>query len=340
VRRQPFFLLRSNAALALATAILVVAGGTLGYMLIEGWDFHDSLFMTITTVATVGYGEVHPLSRPGEVFSMVLILVGVGSVLYFLTMITQWVVEGKLRQVMGRRSLERNIRSLKNHYIICGYGRIGALVADMLREKGVAMVVIDNSEEATRRLEAAGLYYVLGSATEDESLFAAGIDRARGLVATVSSDADNVYITLTAKGMRPDLIVIARATEPGSERKLRRAGADKVVSPYFIGARRIAQTVLRPSVADFVDLTFHSSDLALVMEEVVVGPHNELVGVSLKDSGLRQKLDLIILAIKKADGRMIFNPPADTAIDRADTLIALGPHESMLKLARMLASQE
>ena len=338
MKRRSFFLFDSQVALALTTTILVVVGGTSGYMLIEGWDLHDSLFMTITTVATVGYGEVHPLSRVGELFSMALILVGVGSVLYFLTMITQWVVEGKLRQVMGRRSLERKIRSLKDHYIICGYGRIGAQVADMLAEKHVDLVVIDNSDEATRRLEAAGIHYVLGSATEDESLLAAGIDRARGLVATVSSDADNVYIVLTAKGMRPDLFIIARATEPGSERKLKRAGADKVVSPYFIGARRIAQTVLRPSVADFVDLTFHGSDLALQMEELAVGQENALVGVSLKESGLRQKLDLIILAIKKSDGRMLFNPPADTVIDRGDTLIALGPHESMLKLTRMLAA--
>lgn len=337
MERRAFFLTDNKVVLALTTFVMVLGGGTLGYMLIEGWDFHDSLFMTITTVSTVGYGEVHPLSRAGELFSMGLILVGVGSVLYFLTMITQWVVEGKLRQVMGRRSLERKIRSLKDHYIICGYGRIGAQVADMLAEKHVGMVVIDTSEEATRRLEAAGIHYVLGSATEDESLLAAGIDRARGLVATVSSDADNVYIVLTAKGMRPDLFIIARATEPGSERKLKRAGADKVVSPYFIGARRIAQTVLRPSVADFIDLTFHGSDLALQMEELVVGQENDLVGVSLKESGLRQKLDLIILAIKKADDRMIFNPPADTVIDRGDTLIALGPHESMLKLGRMLA---
>lgn len=337
MERRAFFLTDNKVVLALTTFVMVLGGGTLGYMLIEGWDFHDSLFMTITTVSTVGYGEVHPLSRAGELFSMGLILVGVGSVLYFLTMITQWVVEGKLRQVMGRRSLERKIRSLKDHYIICGYGRIGAQVADMLAEKHVGMVVIDTSEEATRRLEAAGIHYVLGSATEDESLLAAGIDRARGLVATVSSDADNVYIVLTAKGMRPDLFIIARATEPGSERKLKRAGADKVVSPYFIGARRIAQTVLRPSVADFIDLTFHGSDLALQMEELVVGQENDLVGVSLKESGLRQKLDLIILAIKKADDRMIFNPPADTVIDRGDTLIALGPHESMLKLGRMLS---
>jgi len=328
---------RMMAGIALAVA--VVGGGTAGYMLIEGWDLHDALFMTITTVTTVGYGEVHPLSRAGRTFSMALILGGVGVVLYILSMLTQVVVEGKLREVMGRRNLERKIRSLRGHYIICGYGRIGALVADMLREQGVELVVIENDEQVTRRLGQEGIHYVLGSATEDEILLAAGIERAKGLVATVNSDADNVYIVLTAKGIRPDLLIIARATEPGSERKLKRAGADKVVSPYFIGARRIAQTVLRPSVADFVDLTFHSTDLALRMEEVLVVVGSALVGVSLKDSGIRQKLDLIVLAVKKPDDRMIFNPPADTVIERDDTLIALGSQASMDKLEQMLSGQ-
>ncbi|MFH1034761.1 MAG: potassium channel protein [Pseudomonadota bacterium] len=332
-------ILNSRISVGVALALLVVGGGTAGYMLIEGWSLHDALFMTITTVTTVGYSEVHPLSYAGRNFSMVLIVGGVGTVLYILTMLTQVVVEGKLREVMGRRSLERKIRSLRGHYIICGFGRIGALVADMLREQGVELVVIENSEQVTRRLGQEGIHYVLGSATEDESLIAAGIERAKGLVATVNSDADNVYIVLTAKGIRPDLLIIARATEPGSERKLKRAGADKVVSPYFIGARRIAQTVLRPSVADFVDLTFHSTDLALRMEEVLVGMGSSLVGVSLRDSGIRQKLDLIVLAVKKPDDRMIFNPPAETIIEQDDTLIALGSQASMQKLEQILSDK-
>ena len=330
---------KNRLVAGIALALLVLGGGTAGYMLIEGWSLHDALFMTVTTVTTVGYGEVHPLSYNGRTFSMLLILGGVGVVLYILTMLTQVVVEGKLREVMGRRSLERKIRSLRGHYIICGYGRIGALVADMLREQGVELVVIESDEQITRRLGQEGIHYVLGSATEDESLLEAGIERAKGLVATVSSDADNVYIVLTAKGIHPDLLIIARATEPGSERKLKRAGADKVVSPYFIGARRIAQTVLRPSVADFVDLTFHSTDLALRMEEVQVGMGSELVGVSLKDSGIRQKLDLIVLAVKRPDDRMIFNPPAETVIEQGDTLIALGSQASMQKLERLLGGK-
>jgi voltage-gated potassium channel len=319
-----------------AIVFTVLAGGTLGYMLIEGWNFFDALYMTITTVTTVGFGEVHPLSQSGRTFTMLLIAGGVGSVLYMLTVLAEEVVEGKLRQIMGRRTLERKIRALKDHYIICGYGRIGSLVTEMLRERGTELVVIETDPDITTRLETDGVHYVLGSATEEETLLAAGIDRAKGLVATVNSDADNVYIVLTAKGMRPDIFTIARATEPGSERKLKRAGADKVVSPYYIGARRIAQTVMRPSVADFIDLTFHSTDMALQMEELVVGQRSELRGVTLRDSGLRQKLDVIILAVKKSDGHMIFNPPAETMLTAGDTLIALGSHASMQKLVKIL----
>ena len=319
----------------------VVLMGTFGYRWLEDYTWLEAVYMTIITVTTVGFGEVRPLSSAGRIFTMVLMLMGVGTILYLLTTLTQLVVEGKLREIMGRRSLERAIRSLKDHYIVCGYGRIGALVAEMIREAGREVVVIDNSEEVTRRLESDGIHYVLGSATEDESLLAAGVERAQGLIATVSSDADNVYIVLTAKDMRPDIFTIARATEPGSERKLKHAGADKVVSPYFIGARRIAQTVIRPSVADFIDLTFHSTTAQpLRMEELTVGAQAQLAGVSLKDSGIRQTLDLIVLAVKKSDGRMHFNPPADTVVEVGDTLIAMGPGSSMSKLAKILDGRQ
>ena len=322
--------------LSVAMALAVLLAGTLGYIFIEGWTVLDSFYMAAITVTTVGFQEVRPLSPAGRVFTSLLIFFGVGTVLYILSSLTQSVVEGKLREMLGRRTLERKIRSLKDHYIICGYGRIGSLVADMLLERGKKVVVIESHPETIARLEEEGTYYVPGSATEDESLLAAGIDRAAGLLAAVSSDADNVYIVLSAKGMRKELFVIARATEPGSERKLKRAGADKVVSPYFIGARRIAQTVIRPSVADFIDLTFHSSDIALQMEELKVGETSSIAGVPLRDSGIRQRMDVILLAIKKSDGRMIFNPQADTVLDRGDTVIAMGPRDSMHKLAELL----
>lgn len=312
--------------------------GTLGFHWIEGWGLLDSFYMTAITVTTVGYGEVNPLTQGGRLFTLFIIFTGVGAVFYILTAITQLVVEGQLRELMGRRHLQRQIRHLNNHYIICGYGRIGAMVVDMLHEQNVDTVVLETSEEITRRLEEKGQHYVLGSATEDEGLMAAGIERAAGLVATVSSDSDNVFIVLSAKQIRPNLFVIARATELGTERKLKRAGADKVVSPYFIGARRIAQTVIRPSVADFVDLTFHGGDMGLQMEELIIGEGAELEGLALKDTGIRQKFDMIILAVKKADGTMLFNPAADTVIAVGDTLITLGTHESMKELGVVLHS--
>ncbi len=321
----------------IAISLGVILVGTVGYHALEDYTWLESLYMTVITVTTVGFGEVRPLDDLGRIFTMILMLTGVGTIFYLLTTLTQFVVEGKLRQVMGRRSLERTIRSMKDHYVVCGYGRIGALVTEMIRESGREVVVVDSDDEVTRRLESEGISYVYGPATEDDVLLAAGVERARGLIATVNSDADNVYIVLTAKGMRPDLFIIARATEPGSERKLKRAGADKVVSPYFIGARRIAQTVLRPSVADFIDLTFHSTtEQPLRMEELAVGPRAELAGVSLVDSGIRKKLDLIVLAVKKSDGSMRFNPPADTVVEVGDTLIAMGPASSMSKLAKLL----
>jgi voltage-gated potassium channel len=322
--------------LGIFISLSVLVGGSLGYHFIEGWDLWDSLYMTVITVTTVGYGETNPLSHTGRVFTVLLIFTGVGTVFYMITLVTEMVVEGKLHDIMGRRSLERHIRALEGHYIICGYGRIGRLVTQMLLEQGLSVVVVEMHEPTLRRLQEDGILCVEGSATEEEALFHAGIERAKGLVATVSSDADNVYIVLTAKGIRPDLFVIARATKLGSEIKLKRAGADKVVSPYYIGARRIAQTVLRPSVADFVELTYHSTDKSLRMEELRVGPGTELDGVALKDSGIRANLDLIVMAVRTKDGQMMFNPSANTIIHEGDVLVTIGSHDSLVKLDKIL----
>ncbi len=314
----------------LLTAILLVLliFGSLGFVWLEGWNFFDALYMTVTTLSTVGYGEVHPLSKAGKIYNMALILAGMGVLFYIITALARVVVEGELREVLGKRKLTKQIKAIKNHYIICGFGRIGEIIARQLQERGVPLVVVDNKPENRGRLEESGYYFVAGDATREEVLMEAGIERARGLVAVVSSDADNVYIVLTARSLRPDLYIVARAEEIGAEKKLLRAGADRVESPYEMGGRKMALAILRPTVTSFMELAFMEG-VDWSMEEVRVGEGSPLVGVALKDSGLRQKLDLILVAIKRADGEMLFNPTLETLIQAGDTLIALGLRKNL-----------
>jgi len=320
------------------TAILLalLLFGSLGFVWLEGWNFFDALYMTVTTLSTVGYGEVHPLSPTGRLYNMGLILVGMGVLAYIITSLARVVVEGEIREVLGRRSLVKNIQKLKNHYIICGFGRIGEIIARQLQDRGVPQVIVENKPENLSRLEESGYYVVSGDATREEVLLEAGIDRARGLVAVVSSDADNVYIVLSARSLNPALYIVARAEEVGAEQKLLRAGANRVESPYEMGGRKMASAILRPTVTTFMELAL-TEGLEWSMEEIKVGAGSSLVGVALKASGLRQKLDLILVAIKRGDGEMLFNPTLDTLILEGDTLIALGMRrnlEALEELAR------
>jgi len=311
--------------------------GTLGYMVVEGWSLFDGLYMTVITLTTVGYGEVRPLSQPGRTFTILLIFLGVGFMFYVATAIAQAVVEGQLQDVFGRRRLEKKIRNLKDHFIICGFGRIGEIIARELSQANIPIVVVDNRPQHTPFLERSGYLHVIGNATQEEVLLAAGIEQARGLISVVSSDADNVYIVLTARSMKPDLNIVARAGETGSQQKLRRAGANVVISPYELGGQRMAQTILRPTVVDFMDVAFGEA-IDLSLEEIPVGSSGDIIGQPLKESGLRQRLDLIIVAIKRLDGSMLFNPQSDTRILQGDTLIALGSKANLDKLMRILAA--
>ncbi len=315
---------------AVLLALLVL--GSLGFVWLEGWTFFDALYMTVTTLATVGYGEVHPLSATGRLYNMALILAGMGVLFYIITALARAVVEGELRDALGKRKLIRKIKSLRDHYIICGFGRIGEIIARQLRERHVPLVIVENEPEHLKRLEESGLFYIAGDATREEVLQEAGIEQARGLVAVVSSDADNVYIVLTARSLRPDLYIVARAEELGSEKKLLRAGADRVESPYEMGGRKMASAILRPTVTTFMERAL-TEGVDWSMEEVRVGEGSQLAGVALKDSGLRQKLDLILVAIKRADGEMLFNPTLETVIQGGDTLIALGRRQNLEALA-------
>jgi voltage-gated potassium channel len=318
---------------ALLLALLV--GGSLGFVWIEGWSFFDALYMTVTTLSTVGYGEIHPLNRVGRIYNMILILGGMGVLFYIVGSMARAVIEGDIRQALGKRHLLTRIKRLTNHYIICGFGRIGETIVKELKARGTPLVVVENNPDNLPRLEAAGVNFVVGDATREEALLEAGIERAKGLVAVVHSDASNVYIVLTARSLNPKLFIVARAEDRGAEPKLLRAGADRVESPYLMGGQKMAHAILHPTVVTFLELAMKEG-VDLSMGEVPVGPHSNMVGVPLQDSGIRRDLDLILVAIKRADGEMLFNPSHGTVFQAGDTLIALGLQKNLDTLEKLV----
>ena len=306
-------------------------------MLIEGASFIDGLFMSVITITTVGYEEVFRLSPEGKYFTIFLILIGVGYVLYMIGEVTEAMVEGGLRKILGRNNMEKKVAGLKDHYIVCGFGRIGKVICKNLKEHGFPFVVIENSTDEIQKIDELGYLAMEGNASTDDMLIKAGIKEARGLIAVVSSDAENVYIILSAKGLNPNLYVMARSSgDDGSETKLLRAGADKVISPYYIGACRMAQLVVRPTVVDFLDLAVHGGELGLRMEELRISEKSSLANVKLMDSGLRKQYDLIVVAIKRDHGEMLFNPNPQALILAGDILIVLGEHKHIIELEKHL----
>jgi voltage-gated potassium channel len=318
-----------------ASLLALLVAGSLGFVWLEGWGFFDALYMTVTTLTTVGYGEIHPLDRIGRIYNMVLILTGMGVMLYIVGSLARVVIEGELQAVLGRRKLIKHIKRLKNHYILCGYGRIGEIIARHLKDRGLSLVVVEHKQAMAPRLEELGYYFIVGDATREEVLLEAGIERAKGLISVVSTDADNVYVVLTARSLNPNLFIVARGEDIGSEKKLLRAGADKVESPYRMGGQKMAQTIMRPTVVTFMELAMKEG-VDWTMEEIVVGPASPLQGVLLADSGIRQNLNLILVAIKRAGGEMFFNPSHETPILAGDTLIALGLRKNLDALEKML----
>ena len=314
--------LRKRLIFSVSLIILVVAFGTTGYMVIEQWNFLDSIYMTVITLTTVGFREIHDLSFSGKIFTIILIIGGVGTVLYALSTGAKLVIEGELVEIFGRKRLEKKIKELKDHYIICGYGRMGRIICRELKSKAIRFIAIERNPDILREEEDVLIFE--GNATKDEVLKKVGIEKAKGLVSVLSTDAENLYVVLSARGMNPDLLIVARAGEEGSEQKLLRAGADRVVSPYHIGGLRMAHTVLKPAVVDFIEFATKSGNIDLQMEEITIQEGSKLVGLTLDECGFGRELGVIIVAIKRTTGEMKFNPTFRSMVKVGDTLIAIG----------------
>src|SRR5512137_728532 len=317
---------------SLLVLTLLVTVGTVGYMSIEGWRLLDALYMTIITLGTVGFKEVGELGDSGKLFTIFLIVIGVSVLGYIVGSLAQIMFEGQIQRIIGRKKVEKKIDSLKDHYIICGFGRIGQLICKEFAAKPIPFLVIEKQPEAHEKLHHEEYLHIRGDATEDDTLLRAGIKRAKGLISVVTSDTENVYITLTARGLNPDLFILARSGEEGSDLKLKRAGANKVVSPYIIGGSRMAQSILRPNVVDFIEIATGSEHMDLQMEEITIPPHSAFAGETLVSSGFRKEIGVIIVGIKKAHGKMVFNPHSQAKIEGGDTLIVLGEPLSIAKL--------
>lgn len=324
---------------AVALLISVIVGGTIGYVAIEGWSAWDAFYMTVITVTTVGYREVHDLSRAGQAFTVVLLLGGVGAALYTFTLLATVVVEGGLPKRLQRRKHARMLESIKDHFIICGYGRIGSIIANQLLRQGVPFVIIERDPERLQEAIDTGALAVEADASREDVLKRVGIDRARGLIAAVGTDAENVYTVLSARVLKPDLFIIGRAETEDATIKIKRAGADRVVSPYQIGAVQMAQTALRPAVVDFVALATSSENIELAMEEIPVSARSRLANRSILDANLRQRFGVIVVGIQREDLTMEFNPEPDTPIKAGDKLVVLGRPDSLKRLEAE-ASQE
>ncbi len=305
-------------------------------MMIEGWDFLDAVYMTVITLTTVGYGEVHEVSRIGQIYTIFLIFIGVAFFLFVAGSVVQFMVEGRIRIILGRRSLDKKIDRLKNHYIVCGYGRIGRVLCNQLKRKPMDLVVIDKNLELIPIFDDDKVLYVSGDASDEAILHKAGILRAKGLIAVLATDTENVFLVLTARQLTPDLYIIARASQDESKSKLQAAGANRVESPYEMGAVSMAQRIIRPTVTNFLNLAFAHKRKDIQMEEIPVNSSSDLINVMLKDSGIRQQFNLIIIAIKKSDGSMLFNPSYETVIEPGDTVIAVGQEGNLQKLENKL----
>lgn len=310
--------------------------GTVGYVLIEGWSFLESAYMVVVTLFTVGFKEVHPLSRGGEVFTMAVIITGVGTAVYAGGKSVELIVEGELAGYQKRKRMDKKIRDLNEHYIICGFGRVGHQVSETFDSEGIPYVVIDSKKESADELEQKGALGIVGDATSDNLLTEAGILKAKGLVACSDSDVVNVFITLSARALNPDLYIVARAGLKDTEKKLLMAGANRVISPYYISGIRMASLATRPVASDFLDIVTHGGSVDFKLFEITVPENSGFVNKTIKESSIRDSSGVAVLAIKKADGFFDLQPRASSIIHENDVLVLIGTQEQYEKLEKMI----
>jgi voltage-gated potassium channel len=320
-----------------AAVLAVIIVGTVGFTLIEGWGLLDSLYMTVITIFTVGYGEVHPLSHGGVIFTLVLIVGGVGTILYGIGRMVEFVIDGQLSGVFRRRAVRRRVDKLDSHFIVCGYGRVGEAVARHFADHGASFVVVDSDPDGVARAEADGLQAVLGDATVDDVLLAAGVARAKGLVAALGSDASNIFLTLSARVLNPKVLIVARSGSDDTVSKLVRAGADSVVTPYGLGGKRMATLMLKPLVSDYLDVVAGGGELEFRVEELELKGACCAIGRSIGDMEIRRNTGATILALRRAaTGEFESNPAPESHLMTGDRVIAIGTPEQIVKLEELL----
>ncbi len=308
----------------IALLILINIVGSLGYVLIENWSFLDALYMTVITISTVGYTEVNPMSAGGKLWSMFVIFAGVGIVGYSFGVIVEFIIEGQFTGLIGGRRMKKSIEALSGHYIICGFGVVGQEISEELRKANSKFIVVEKDTDAIKKCQQRGFLYVEGDASDDKVLLEAGIERAYGLAAVTSSDATNIFITLTARGLNKSIFIISSANSPESEEKMFRAGANKSISPLIIGGRRIAALLLKPIVADYLDTLTKGGKIEYQLVQVPLPEKSPVIGKTVRESGIRRNTGSLVMGIKRATGEFITNPNADTLIEKGDVLIILG----------------
>ncbi len=341
IRNEPTVLFSYHSALvkALTGIVLILIIGTLGYRFIEGWSYLDGFYMTVITITGIGFKEVHDPTLYGKLFTLFIIFSGVGVVAYAVVTGSQMLIEGELTKILTRRRSMKAIEKLRDHFVICGFGRMGSFICDELHARQIPFVIVESKQETQDKIMQTGYYLSPGDATEEEVLVAAGIKNARGFVSVLDSDAANVYAVLTARELNQDLEIIARAGEEAAAKKLLRAGANRVISPYKIGGMRLVMSILKPAVMSFLEVAMDHRQYDIEIEEVRLHEKSCYCGQRLVDTDIRRELNLIIIAIKKKDGQMVFNPGPYTIIEAEDTLIAMGEKKTLSILERE-ASEE